>query len=101
MKIIDSKLVVDLKRYLKETDKASKGKEGKVGDLSSKAADTVSLSDRSKDVQKAREIIDSTADIREEKVAALKKSIDEGTYTVNGETIASNIIESALIDVLL
>jgi negative regulator of flagellin synthesis FlgM len=92
---------VELKGYLKEVDKGSKGKEGKVKDSSSLAADTVSLSGKSKDIQKAREIIDSTADIREEKVAALKKSIDEGTYTVNGDTIASNIIESALIDVLL
>ncbi|MEE9543377.1 MAG: flagellar biosynthesis anti-sigma factor FlgM [Thermodesulfobacteriota bacterium] len=101
MKISDTNLFVELKGYLKEADKASKGKEGKVGDSSSKATDTVSLSGTSKDIQKAREIVDSTADIREEKVAALKKSIDEGNYSVNGETIASNIIESALIDILL
>jgi flagellar biosynthesis anti-sigma factor FlgM len=59
------------------------------------------LSGESKETQKAREIIDSMPDIREEKVLAIKKSIDDGTYTVNGDTIASNIIESALIDVLL
>jgi len=101
MKIGDTNLLVELKGYLKDVDKTSKGKEGKISDSSSLAADTVSFSGKSKDIQKAREIIDSAVDIREEKVMALKKSIDEGSYAVDGDTIASNIIESALIDVLL
>ena len=102
MKIGNNNLFVELKGYLKETGKVSKGKGSGVSksdDASS--ADKVNLSSQAKETEKARKVIDAQSDIREEKVSALKKSVEEGKYSVDGDTIASNIIESALIDALL
>jgi flagellar biosynthesis anti-sigma factor FlgM len=102
MKIGNTNLFVELKGYLKETEKVSKGKVtgGEKTDAAS-STDTVSLSSKARDTEKARKVIDTSGDIREEKVQTIKRTIDEGKYSVDGDTIASNIIESALIDALL
>ncbi len=102
MKIGNTNLFVELKGYLKETDKVSKGKVagGEKSDATA-STDTVTLSSKSLSTEKARKVIDSVPDVREAKVETIKKSIDDGTYSVDGDTIASNIIESSLIDALL
>ena len=55
------------------------------------SSDNVSLSGRTQDLQKAEAAMDSLPPGRTEKVAALKKSVEEGTYTVNAEKVAEKM----------
>lgn len=56
-----------------------------------KAADA-SLSLESRDISKALGVIAKTADVRADKVAALKAQIEAGTYQVSGSDIADSIV---------
>ena len=63
--------------------------------------DNVIFSTRSKDMQKLYEIIKETPDVREEKVAFLKRAIQEGKYSVDSETLAEKILNESLLDLIL
>jgi negative regulator of flagellin synthesis FlgM len=58
-------------------------------------ADSVSLSADARSLQAAREAVQSTPDVREQKVAAIKQSVQDGTYFVPASTLARNIIDAA------
>lgn len=64
------------------------------------AKDEVVLSPEAKEIQKAKELLDSIPDIRKEKVAEIKAQIEDGTYEINGEQIALKMIEESLINEL-
>ena len=46
-------------------------------------------------------ILEQTPDMREEKVAALRKAIDGGMYTVHSKKIAERMIKESLLDLYL
>jgi anti-sigma28 factor (negative regulator of flagellin synthesis) len=97
MKICNANLLVELSAYLSAIDNA-------FSDIDSRAASftaPLGLSSKSRDIEVAREVINSVDDLRREKVKTLKISIDDGSYFVDGDTIASCIIENALIEALL
>ena len=54
---------------------------------------TVELSQRAQDMKKAKEIAKAAPDIREDKVAALQKQIDEGKYKVSAKDIADKMVD--------
>jgi len=56
----------------------------------------VNLSDASKEVQRIREIISSEPDVREDKVSALKQSIESGRYSVDHERVADKLVDAFL-----
>jgi negative regulator of flagellin synthesis FlgM len=58
----------------------------------------ISLSIEAKDIQRIKQILDQTPDIREEKVLELKNMIDRGTYRINPEKIAEKMMDESLID---
>ena len=60
--------------------------------------DKVALSPRAKEIVEAKKIIDSMPDIREEKVAAIKKEIENGTYKVDGKKVAVNMIKESILN---
>lgn len=72
-----------------ETGAAQEGRSSK----SDKSA-TVSFSEKSKDLQKAMEIINATPDVRTEKVDALRSKIAAGAYKVNYEETADKLMAS-------
>lgn len=59
--------------------------------------DTVSLSDRSRLVARAQEIVGQTPEVRQEKVDALKAQISAGTYNVSGQTVADSMIKKGFL----
>jgi negative regulator of flagellin synthesis FlgM len=63
--------------------------------------DKVELSPEAKQIQRAKELIDSLPDIREEKVAEIRARIEAGEYQIDGEKIASKMIEEALLNELI
>lgn len=54
--------------------------------------DEVSISEAAKTLQEAREAVRNSPDVREDKVAAIKKLIDEGTYPVNTEAVVDKLL---------
>jgi negative regulator of flagellin synthesis FlgM len=52
----------------------------------------VNLSEVSKDIQKAREVIESEPDVRLEKVRAIQDELERGAYEVRAEEIAHKIL---------
>jgi negative regulator of flagellin synthesis FlgM len=75
--------------------------ETKVEEKNQSGQDTiVNLSTASKEAQTAREVIASEPDVREDKVAELKKRIESGNYAVDNKAVADKIVDS-FIDELL
>ena len=52
----------------------------------------VNLSEASKEVQKAREVIESEPDVRLEKVRAIQEEIERGAYEVDAEKTAEKML---------
>jgi flagellar biosynthesis anti-sigma factor FlgM len=63
------------------------------GQLQTKTSDQVQLSGRAGEIGQLMSIIQQMPDIRTEKVEAVKKSIQEGTYKVDAFGIAGKILE--------
>lgn len=61
-------------------------------------ADTVDISDTAKRVNAAREELDRIPDVREEKVAQLKKQIENGSYKVDPEKIAEKMLKDGFLN---
>lgn len=58
-----------------------------------KAADQVQISSLGKDYQSAKQAVMGSPDVREEKIAPLRASIQKGTYHVNGGSFADKLLE--------
>ena len=67
-----------------------------VGDVAGPAAprqaDQVVLSQRAAEIQMAKETLARIPEVRAEKVAELKRRIQEGTYEIDPEAVAAKII---------
>ncbi|PIT99369.1 MAG: flagellar biosynthesis anti-sigma factor FlgM [Bdellovibrionales bacterium CG10_big_fil_rev_8_21_14_0_10_45_34] len=57
----------------------------------------VDLSERAKDILRAKEIAMNTSDVDEEKVARLQSLIDSGKYKVDAQAIADRMVDDHLI----
>lgn len=79
--------------YIKETGKAETEKvASKKNETRSK--DTVSLSSGLKDLQFVKKAVDSSSDVRSDKVSELKDQIKNGTYKIDPDKIAEKMLNS-------
>ncbi|MBI5682876.1 MAG: flagellar biosynthesis anti-sigma factor FlgM [Deltaproteobacteria bacterium] len=101
MRITDKSALVELAGYLKGTDNISQRHDANLKDISKDKADKVELSQRSKEIRKAREVVEASPDIRAEKVDSIKKAVENNAYNIKGEEIARSIIKRSLIDTVL
>lgn len=58
--------------------------------------DNVELSQNARDLQRAQKALQDLPDIREDKVAALKQQIENGTYDIRVDKIAANMLKESL-----
>lgn len=70
--------------------KSAKAK--KVGSAAS-VRDEVQISQTARDYQIAKQAVAGASDVREEKVAQLKASIESGNYSVDTDSFASKLLE--------
>ncbi len=56
--------------------------------------DKFEISQTGKDLAVAKKALSEASDIREERVAAIKKQMEEGTYKVSAEDVAEKILNS-------
>lgn len=84
----------DRSANVKKSEKASDAsKSGSTGDSSSVKSD---ISARGKDMAKAKDVASAAPDVREDKIAELKKRIAEGKYNVAPEKIADKLVDEHL-----
>jgi len=58
------------------------------------SADRVDISGRSKEIADIMSAINQLPDVRNDKVQAIKQSVDAGTYSVDASKVASAILKS-------
>ena len=56
----------------------------------------IDISDNARLLQRASDVVRSTPDVRQEKVAALKKSIADGSYKVDSAAVAEKLVDEHL-----
>ncbi len=56
------------------------------------SSDSLTISDFGKDLQIAKQAVAAASDIREDRVADIKKRINEGTYYVSSEDFANKFL---------
>jgi len=72
---------------------ALKKGEAAAGETSVDKLDKVNLSPAAREINQIRAAIDNLPEVREEKVQAVKDSIEKGTYKVEPEKIAGKMLE--------
>jgi len=56
------------------------------------SSDSVEISDRSRELARARQAVDAAPDVRADKVAEIRKRIEDGTYSVSPELLAQKLL---------
>lgn len=91
-----------LHRY-QQAESVQKGqvKEDKTDKPSLVPEDKVSISTQSRDINVARGVIEDLPEIREARVAELKKAVDSGTYQVDAEKLADKLALDSLVNIFV
>jgi negative regulator of flagellin synthesis FlgM len=61
---------------------------------STRQADTVSLSEGARALSSARKSVGDTGEVREDRVAAIKAAIADGTYAVDSRQLARSMLKA-------
>jgi len=96
---IDKNQGIQMNAYVNHLN--DKNKADASNDKAEKAAvktDTVVISDAAKRIQEAKMQLDEIPDVREDKVAQIKKQIENGTYEINAQETAAKMIKEHLIN---
>jgi len=102
MKITDNNSSLNIRNYVSNIqDNRKIDGSAKQGTSQTVKEDKVVLSPKAKEVQEAIKVIKELPDIREEKVAKLKEQVDQGTYRIDGNKIAFNMLKESILDELL
>jgi negative regulator of flagellin synthesis FlgM len=100
MKITDLKDVnAQMIQQYQRSDNPAVSSDKQVSNAAAKPEEKVDLSTKAKDIQQARNALDSTPDVREAKVQEIKAQVDKGTYNVNAEKIAGKMVNDSLLDI--
>jgi len=103
MKISDNKPPQDITNTKKNTSAQEKVVQLQVGNRKDIGLleEKVALSQKTRDIEKIQEILRKTPDVRQDRVAHLKKKITSGEYNVNGKEVADQILREFLLEDLL
>jgi negative regulator of flagellin synthesis FlgM len=84
----------------KRADRGDKSEKADKAEESSKSFSSpgakAEISAKSREFSQAKEVAGQTPDVREDRVADLKKRISEGSYRVNEEELADRMVEDHL-----
>jgi negative regulator of flagellin synthesis FlgM len=64
------------------------------------ATERVDLSAKAKDIQRIKQVLDQTPEVRQEKVQELKSQIENGSYAIDSGRIADKMLGESLIDIM-
>ena len=83
----------------KKADEAKKAKDKKPGsatDILGAPAARAEISGKAKEAAQAKAVATATPEVREERIAALKQRIADGTYKVDSKAIADKLVDEHL-----
>ena len=103
MKISDIHQQANTAQYVNQPNASNspdKPQTTKVAEDKSSSQDKVELSVQSKEMQKVYEVLQTTPDVRDEKVSALKESIQQGQYQIDSEAVADKMIKGSILDLI-
>ncbi len=100
MKISDDKPTQDLLQYIKQApgNQRLAPSEINVNKNSNLSEERVEISGKASDLNKIRELVRKTPDIRAEKVELLKGKIASGSYNVSSQEIADKMLREYLLE---
>ena len=103
MKISDTKPPREIKHTTQNASIQDKviNLKAKKGKNAEPLEEKVSLSQKAKDIERIQEILRNTPDVREDRVALLKKKIESGEYNVKGKEVADQMLREFLLEDLL
>ncbi len=100
MKISDLKdSSAQMIQQYQKSDSSAVSSDKQVTNAAAKPEEKVDLSTKAKDIQQARNALNSTPDVREEKVQEIKAQVDKGTYNVNAGKIAEKMVNESIVDI--
>ena len=99
MKITENTTFVNLDAYTRKIEGDQKinhsGKNIAKGTLKD---DEVVLSRVAMKISETKKMLDSLPDVNEQKIAFIKAQIEEGTYRINAEGVASRMVRESLLN---
>jgi negative regulator of flagellin synthesis FlgM len=98
MEINGTNPLIGLIKNVQRLDSPQQSERTQVNDGEHSDSDRLELSVRSREISHLEELIQSTPDVREERVNQVRQSIESGTYNVKAEKIAEKIIGGNLLD---
>ena len=100
MKISDDKPTQDLTNYIRKTLAQRKVIHLEANNFKNQSIseERVELSRKASDLNRIREIVQKTPDIRGERVALLREKIASGSYNVSGQEIAGKMLREHLLE---
>ena len=99
MKVGDDQSVVNLENYIKNSQDSEISRPfPKQEQEKPTQMESVKLSTMARELQTAREVLDATPEVREEKVGQFKREIEAGTYDMRGDKVAGRMLKESLID---
>lgn len=95
MKVTQNSTPIQLDAYVKQIQKENTRQAGTAqsNTVQSGKTDTVQLSAQARQVQQTALVQGVSADIREEKVRQVKMEIESGTYKVDANQVASDMLQ--------
>ena len=102
MKVGSDRSLVNLEAYIKRAQESDTVDQSlQQGQEKASATEKVKLSHMARDIQKIREIVEATPEIRTDKVGQLKREIEAGSYSVNADKVAEKMLRESLIDTFI
>ncbi len=100
MKISDLKdSSAQMIQQYQKSDNLTVSSDNQVTNAAAKPEEKVDLSTKARDIQQARNALNSTPDVREAKVQEIKTQIDKGTYNVNAGKIADKMVNESIVNI--
>lgn len=63
--------------------------------------DRIQISEHAKELQQIKALVDRPDPVREARVEQIRRSVEAGTYTVDGKKVADSMIRQLLVDSVL
>ena len=102
MEVTGKNITTTLETYADKVPKAQQAARSARGDESPGVKeDTVSLSQEAREAAAMVQKLNAIPDVRVDKVSEIQEKINNGTYTVDGQQAAANILAESLINELV
>ena len=99
MEINSKNIQANVSDYVKQVDAPKKPAQAGANETPPRPKDdTVELSEEAKALQRTEKALADVPDVREDKVAAIRKQLAQGTYRVDGQKIAFNMLKESILN---